>query len=156
MAPATASVYVSGGTVPKRLPKRARATFTIGTQAPRLLEGVNKDSSLPNGQPVMIPLNARRPSLPTGASTEQGGHRHLQKKRSIIIDALVNIGSLNEVDLLAGSQSQRTIKTLEENLALLRAATMIAIPPSRIKVLRFLKQILEPYEYEMFARCTTN
>ena len=81
-------------------------------------------------------------------SIEQAGPRPPVRRRSSLLTALVGMGSVNDQDL----SPQRTIKTLDENLALLRSATMIAIPPSRIKVLRFLKQILGPSQYQLFNR----
>ena len=163
--PGKTSSCVSVGTGPTRLANE-RATFTIGGKAPRPLEGVNKDSSLPHPvHPVPIPLNApsRRPTFPMSGhavnpvgmipSIEQAGHRPLPRRRSTLMGALVGMGSSRDQEI---SEPQRLIKTLDENLALLRAATMIAIPPSRIEVLRFLKQILGPGQYEVFSRSATS
>lgn len=65
------------------------------------------------------------------------------------VTALLGVGG----DTGPPQQGLRTLKSLPENVAVLRAATIVMFSPYRRRILATLKQALEPRELHVMSRC---
>ena len=66
---------------------------------------------------------------------------------------MTKMESLVGLSKVQGEAPEREIKSLEENLAALRFAAIVTISPLRAKIIKLLRQYLEPEDHEMVARC---
>ena len=96
--------------------------------------------------------NNRRASRTSGCSQTNTPNRSLVSLARLGTMVGRGLSQRSLTHHLEPLESLRKVKTLEENLAALRAAVLIITPPSRVKVPRVMKDFLEHHEYEAMAR----
>ena len=78
---------------------------------------------------------------------DNGRKRPHTGRRMTKMESLVGLSKFQQ------EAPEREIKTLEENLAALRFAAIVAISPLRAKIIKLFRQYLVPEDHEMVARC---
>ena len=110
----------------------------------------SRRSSLVKGDDAMSRQSSSRGGSSISSKAPVGT---LRSRRGSIL-AMTRLGSMIGIgdQPQMNAQPQREARTLEENVAALRAAVMVMIPPSRVKVIRTMKVFLEEHEYKAMAR----